>query len=426
MEPKSRTHRLVRIYYHVRTGAFAALCVAIGMHMWGRGYGTIAWISLVLQFLIYPHLVYWWASAARNSLAAELSNLKLDCLLVGIWAAALGFPIWIAFALFLGTTLNNAINGGARSAMAAVLAFASGALAWGLVAGFHFSPDTSAPVTALCVLGLSAYVVGLGAITFVQNRKLQNTRNALQQSEEKFRILNEDLDQRVKERTEELEQANKEIGSFSYSISHDLRAPVRALIAFSEILLSEHRRELNPQGAHLLGRIAQNARRMGNMVDDLLRLSRVGRGGLNLQRVDLDSVVMEVVAAHSGEYRKTAVVAAPLPAANCDRGLILQAFDNLIGNAFKYSFYAAFPRVEIGAEQRATETVYFVRDNGTGFDMQYADKLFGIFQRLHSESEFPGTGVGLVIVKRIIERHGGRIWAEAKPNEGATFYFTLR
>jgi PAS domain S-box-containing protein len=533
-------HRLVRIDYQVRTSAFAALCVVIGMHMSGQGYGSAAWILLLLQFLAYPHLLFWRARNARNSMRAERTNLTLDSLLLGVWAAALEFPIWIGFTLILGSTLNNAINGGARGALSALLAFCGGALTWVLVAGFRFSPHTTVPVTVLCMVGLAAYVTGVGAITFVQNRKLRNTRKALQQSElllrttveaspivlftldkqglfqistgaglkrlglkpgevvgqsvfelykhapdiidcitralkgevishttevagvtwdthyvpmldEKnavqgvvgaafditevrraeaaIRALNEDLERRVERRTAALALANQEMESFAYSISHDLRAPVRALSGFSEILLREHSLDLREEGSRLLGRIAHNAQRMGDMVDDLLRLSRVGRGELDWQPADFNAVVKEAIAARCGEYPLTHVVTAALPGANCDRGLIRQVFENLIGNALKYSSKAAAPKVEIGVEigtgTHGVETVYFVRDNGTGFDMQYADKLFGIFQRLHTQSEFPGTGVGLVIVKRIIERHAGRIWAHAKPDEGATFYFTL-
>jgi PAS domain S-box-containing protein len=533
-------HRLVRIDYQVRTSAFAALCVAIGMHMSGQGYAATAWIALLLQFLAYPHLLFWRARRAENSMQAERTNLTLDALLLGVWAAALQFPIWIGFTLFLGTTLSNAINGGVRGALSALLAFSGGALAWVLAAGFRFSPHTTVPVTVLCMVGLATYFTGVGAIAFVQNRKLRNTRQALRQSElllrttieaspivlftldkqgifqlstgaglkrlglkpgevvgqsvfelykdtpgiissitralegdvisrttevagitwdthyvpildEKnavqgvvgaafditemkraeaaIRTLNEDLERRVENRTAALARANKEMESFAHSISHDLRAPVRALIGFSDILRREHEQGLNAEASRLLGRIGQNAQRMGDMVDDLLRLSRVGRDELDRQPVDIDAVVKEVIASRSGEYPLAHVVTAPLPAANCDRGLIRQVFENLIGNAFKYSSKAAAPKVEIGVQtgtkMHAAETVYFVRDNGTGFDMQYAGRLFGIFERLHTKSDFPGTGVGLVIVKRIIERHGGRIWAEAKPNRGATFYFTL-
>ncbi len=187
----AKYHRLVRIYYQVRASAYAALFVAIGLHMRGRGYGEVAWALLALQFLVYPHLLFWRARRAANSLKAEQGNLLLDSLLVGIWAAALQFPVWIAFTLFLGTSLNNAINRGGRGALGALLAFSSGALAWGLAAGFRFSPQTDLAAAALCLVGLSIYVIGLGNIVFIQNRKLRDTRNALRESEEHYRIITE-------------------------------------------------------------------------------------------------------------------------------------------------------------------------------------------------------------------------------------------
>ena len=187
----TKYHPLVRIDYQVRSIAFAALFVAIGMHMWGRGYGGLAWVLLALQFLAYPHLLFWRARRACNSLKAEQSNLLLDCLLVGIWACALEFPIWIAFTLFLGTSLNNAINRGGRGVLGALLAFSSGALGWGLVAGFKVSPQTDFASAALCLIGLSFYVIGLGNIVFDQHRKLRITRNALRQSEEHYRLITE-------------------------------------------------------------------------------------------------------------------------------------------------------------------------------------------------------------------------------------------
>src|SRR5476651_1008697 len=170
-------HRFVRIFYQIRATGFAALFVAIGMHMWGRGYGGLAWVLLALQFLAYPHLLFWRARRAPNSLKAEHTNLLLDCLLLGIWVSALEFPTWIAFPIFLGTSLNNAMNRGWRGALGALLAFASGALAWGLVAGFKVSPRTDPVAAVLCLIGVFVYVIGLGNIAFAQSRKLRDTRN---------------------------------------------------------------------------------------------------------------------------------------------------------------------------------------------------------------------------------------------------------
>ena len=186
-----RYHRFVRIFYQIRASAFAGLFVAIGIQMWGRSYGGLAWALLALQFLAYPHLLFWRARRAVNSLKAEHANLLLDCLLLGIWMAALEFPTWIAFPIFLGTTLNNSMNRGWRGALAALLAFSSGALAWGLAAGFKVSPQTEVAAAAMCLLGLFVYVIGLGNIAFVQSRKLRDTREALRQREEHYRIITE-------------------------------------------------------------------------------------------------------------------------------------------------------------------------------------------------------------------------------------------
>jgi PAS domain S-box-containing protein len=190
-DASTKYHRFVRIFYQIRVIAFAGLFVAMGLQMWGRGYGGLAWVLLALQFLAYPHMLFWRARRAPDSLKAEHANLLLDCLSLGIWISALEFPAWIAFPIFLGTTLNNAMNRGWRGALGALLAFASGALAWGLIAGFKVSPQTDPVAAALCLLGLFVYVIGLGNIAFAQSRKLRDTREALRQREEHYRIITE-------------------------------------------------------------------------------------------------------------------------------------------------------------------------------------------------------------------------------------------
>ena len=184
-------HRFVRIFYQIRATAFAGLFVAIALQIWGRGYGEVFWWLLGLQFLVYPHLLFWRARRAASSLKAEHANLLLDCLLLGIWMAALEFPTWIAFPIVLGTTLNNAMNRGWRGALGALLAFACGAIAWGIAAGFKFSPHTDPVAAALCLFGLFLYVTGLGNIAYAQSRKLRDTRETLRQREEHYRIITE-------------------------------------------------------------------------------------------------------------------------------------------------------------------------------------------------------------------------------------------
>ena len=235
-----------------------------------------------------------------------------------------------------------------------------------------------------------------------------------------------DLTQR--RRTEQaLAQSNQELERFSYSVSHDLRAPLRAINGYAQALWEDHAEKLGDEGKRLLAVIRDSAKLGGQLIDGLLNFSRVGRQALAKTPVNLTALAESVVA----ELRQTLasvaveVVISPLPPASGDAALLRHVFVNLIDNAFKFSAKQAHPRVEIGAEQNGSEVAYYVRDNGVGFDMQYANKLFGVFQRLHRPDEFEGTGVGLALAQRIVQRHGGRIWAEGKVKEGATFRFTL-
>jgi PAS domain S-box-containing protein len=230
------------------------------------------------------------------------------------------------------------------------------------------------------------------------------------------------LEDLVRERTAELEAANRELQAFSYTVSHDLRGPLRAIIGFSSML---KKKSAEGEDRDLLERIERNAQRLGHMVDDLLDFSRLGRGEVSVQRFDPNPVVAEVIESTRASYPRATVTAAPLPAMTGDRGLLRQVFENLIGNALKFSAKAEKPAVEVGAKSMNGETVFFVRDNGAGFDMQHSDELFTVFKRLHP-GEFEGSGVGLATVQRIVARHGGRVWAESAPQAGATFYFTLR
>jgi signal transduction histidine kinase len=234
--------------------------------------------------------------------------------------------------------------------------------------------------------------------------------------------------QEVAETSRLLEQANAELESFSYSVSHDLRAPLRAINGFSLALLEDYGTTLPPDGQALLARVRENTKRMAQLIDDLLVFSRLGRKPLEMGPVDLASLTQSVVQEQRQADPKRAieVVVHSLPATLGDAGLLRQALSNLIENAFKFTRRQPKARIEIGSRVEGAETVYYVRDNGAGFDMKYATKLFGVFQRLHGESDFEGTGVGLALVQRIVHRHGGRVWAQAAVDQGATFYFTLR
>ena len=225
----------------------------------------------------------------------------------------------------------------------------------------------------------------------------------------------------------QLENANQELESFSYSVSHDLRAPRRVIDGFSLALLEDYGTSLPREGQDLLARVRQQAQRMAQLIEDLLEFSRLGRKPLDVTSVDLAALVQAVVQElqQANADRTVAVTVGPLPPAMGDRALLRQVLTNLIGNAFKFTRQRPDAQVEIGVRDDNGERVYYVRDNGAGFDMQYASKLFGVFQRLHPAADFEGTGVGLALVQRIILRHGGRVWGKGQVNEGATFQFTL-
>ena len=234
-----------------------------------------------------------------------------------------------------------------------------------------------------------------------------------------------ELEARVRERTAELQAAYRELESFSYSVSHDLRAPLRAIDGYSAILAEDHGAGLDAEGRRLLGVVRDAAARMGRLIDDLLAFSRLGRQRLTAGPVDMQALAREVAAELGAQYPAAGIELGALPAALGDPALLRQVWVNLLGNALKYSAKSAAPRVVVGGAARNGEVEYVVSDNGAGFDMRYVDKLFTVFQRLHRESEFAGTGVGLAIVQRIVARHGGRVWAESRPGEGARFGFAL-
>lgn len=248
----------------------------------------------------------------------------------------------------------------------------------------------------------------MGVVADISERK---------RSEEEIRIQNA-----------QLEAANKELEAFSYSVSHDLRAPLRAIDGFSMALEEDCQSKLEPQEKEHLARIRAATARMGQLIEDVLKLARIARAEIVRDHVDLSRLAQEIASNLQvcTPERKAVFAITPGLIVEGDRLLLRVVLENLLDNAWKFTSKQPQAQIELGAQEQNSKKVYFVRDNGAGFDTQYAKKLFGVFQRLHRESEYPGTGVGLATVQRIIHRHGGRIWAEASPNQGATFYFVLK
>lgn len=247
------------------------------------------------------------------------------------------------------------------------------------------------------------------------------------QAEKEVHRLNEELEQRVRERTKQLEAANTELEAFSYSVSHDLRTPLRAIDGYTRILVEDYESILDEEGQRVCAVIRRQTRLMSELIDHLLAFSRLGRTDIRPSPIDMSKLARDVFyeLATPEEQARASIQIASLPPAVGDEKLIHQVWQNLLANALKFTGKRERVMIEIGFKQDGGQNTYFVRDNGVGFDMQYANKLFGVFQRLHKETDFPGTGVGLAIVQRIIHRHGGQIWAEGEVEQGATFYFTL-
>ncbi len=250
---------------------------------------------------------------------------------------------------------------------------------------------------------------------------------SLRESERRYRQLAAELEQRVRERTAQLADTNEELEAFSYSISHDLRAPLRGIDGFCQAVEEDEESTLSPPARGYLERVRRASARMGQLIDDLLALSRLSRKELRREPVALTALAHAVVAelAAREPQREVELRVQPELQVDADPQLLRVLLENLLGNAWKFTQRVERPRIELSATPREGRTVYCVRDDGAGFDMKYADKLFTPFQRLHEAKEFPGTGIGLAIVQRVVHRHGGQVWAESAPGQGAAFFFTL-
>lgn len=258
-------------------------------------------------------------------------------------------------------------------------------------------------------------------------RAIESADKHIQEDARQIKMHRDTLEETVKLRTNELTASNKELEAFSYSVSHDLRAPLRAIDGFSQALIEDYGDKLDETAASYLKRVRKGAQKMGTLIDDLLQLSRVTRLEMKYARIDLSAMTEKIIQGlRTDEPKRDAeIFIAPDLTATGDAGLMQIMLQNLLGNAWKYSGKKNRSVIEFGSLKQDDELVYFIRDNGAGFDMRYVSKLFGAFQRLHTEDEFPGTGIGLATVQRIINRHGGRIWAEGAVGEGSCFYFVL-
>lgn len=261
----------------------------------------------------------------------------------------------------------------------------------------------------------------------LMQRRYDAALRALSERENEIRGMNAELERRVAQRTEQLEATNRELESFAYAVSHDLRAPLRSMSGFSQLLQENPSEALDDKSRHYLQRINDASRRMSALIEDLLSLSRISRSELAVRPVDLTQLITEVATTVRERHpdRTVELRIEPDMSVQGDTRLLRIAIENLLDNAWKYTQHTERPQVTVGSQLDEEGRVYFVRDNGVGFDMAYSSKLFGPFQRLHADSQYPGTGIGLVTVQRILARHGGRIWVHAELNCGATFYFTL-
>jgi len=330
---------------------------------------------------------------------------------------------WLAVVVFP----EKSILEGAQSVVPWILSFGLVLMIIGILAAHIVSRDITRPLSLLTNAAKTMHEGKQLAIDIPGNDELGQLATAFNRMTSQIYTMWHDLEQKVQDRTGQLERANKELDAFSYSVSHDLRTPLRAVNGYAVMLQEDYGAQFDAEGNRIINNIVTNATRMGRLIDDLLAFSRLGKKDLLLTHVDMQGLAHTAVneLLQNDNDKDHDIQITDLPPAEADAGMIKQVLMNLVSNAIKYSSKKEHPVIEIGGEDHDTHTVYFVKDNGAGFDMAYADKLFGVFQRLHSQEEFEGTGVGLALVKRIIDKHHGTIRAEGQEGQGATFYFNL-
>jgi signal transduction histidine kinase len=421
----------------------------------------LSWTGIAVALIGIPTILAiapeQWQRVAVASGAGLVGMLGLWLLRRGRVRTASGCVLW---GLWLTMALGGVLNGGiqAPALNASVMLAAFTALVLGLRHGLALCAATAALCAALVIYERSGHAwapappefratlfVVLAVMTVLmlwstaamlrasalrahaESAQRAHAENRLQSSQEELRVINAQLEARVAERTAQLAAANRELEAFSYSVAHDLRAPLRAIDGFSSGLEEDLGPRLDDTTRHDVERIRSACRRMDEQIDGLLRLSRLTRAELKRRSVDLSALALGVAEAlrHAQPARRVELVVAPGLTVDADPGLLRVLLENLLGNAWKYTGKHTAARVEVGRVALAGGEALFVRDDGAGFDMAYADKLFAPFQRLHSVHEFEGHGIGLATAQRIVARHGGRIWAEAEVGKGATFWFTL-
>ncbi len=432
---------------------FAEAPGAVGTSIPGRmAPSTALCFALIGSVQLLPETLI--GSRARDAASLAIGSLSLFVLVGYLYGgeALHATPVFTRMAVptaigFLGVAVAGlcarpregllALFGGERSAaviarrlLPAALIVPVG-LGWLRLEGQRLGLYDTEFGLALHVLVIAATFAGFtlwaAATLNAMDHQRRVAEDAQRRAEIELRQLNSDLETRIQERTAALEAANHELEAFSYSVSHDLRAPLRAVDGFSRILVEDFGETLSAEVREYLQDIRAGTQQMGRLVDDLLAFSRLNRVGLSKGIVPPGPIVEQCVEAlaHERDGRRVEIVIGELPDCEAEPSLLKQVWMNLLSNALKFTRKRELARIEVGCREEKGERTYFVRDNGVGFDMRYAGKLFGVFQRLHRAEDYEGTGVGLAIVERVVRRHGGRVWAEAAPDRGATFHFTL-